>query len=142
MTKPSTTPGDITIITAADVRTILSDLDPEIALESQRQAFLALASQSTKSSNAVPSVQSPQRTTLDSNHMTSLFMPSRVADAGGMACKIVSVPKDGGVGGLPATTLLIDDVSGRVKAVINARRLTALRNACGVCHECLGGRVG
>ena len=60
-----------------------------------------------------------------------LFMPSRAAQAGGTACKIVSVPTSAGDGGLPATTVLMDETSGKVRAVINARRLTALRNACG-----------
>jgi ornithine cyclodeaminase len=57
-----------------------------------------------------------------------LFMPARVP--GTTAIKIVSVPK-GGSDGLPGTTLVLDEVSGKVRAVINARRLTAVRNAAG-----------
>lgn len=57
-----------------------------------------------------------------------LFMPGRVNHQ--TAIKIVSVPKQGG-DGLPATTLVMDEKNGNVLAVINARRLTALRNAAG-----------
>ncbi|KAK0212832.1 hypothetical protein DFS33DRAFT_71693 [Desarmillaria ectypa] len=59
----------------------------------------------------------------------ALFMPARLSDIG-TAMKIVSVPREGG-GGLPASTLVLDKESGAVKAVINARELTALRNAAG-----------
>ena len=65
-----------------------------------------------------------------------LFMPSRAADAGGTAIKIVSVPSGGGAEGLPATTLVMDETTGRVRGVVNARKLTALRNACGACTFC------
>lgn len=57
-----------------------------------------------------------------------LFMPGRVDSK--TAIKIVSVPTSGGEG-LPGTTLIMDEVSGRVRAVVNARRLTAQRNAAG-----------
>lgn len=57
-----------------------------------------------------------------------LFMPGRVDRK--TAIKIVSVPTSGG-DGLPGTTLIMDEVSGRVRAVVNARRLTAQRNAAG-----------
>jgi ornithine cyclodeaminase/alanine dehydrogenase-like protein (mu-crystallin family) len=62
-----------------------------------------------------------------------LFMPARNADAGGTACKIVSVPTAGGEDGLPGSTIIMDEESGKVRAVVNARKLTALRNACGEC---------
>ena len=123
--------GGVVILTTSDVSSVLSSLDPELALESQRNAFAALSTQFATSSHDIPTVQCPQRTTLKSETMTSLFMPSRVADAGGMACKIVSIPTNGGEGGLPATTVIMDEKTGRIKAIVNARRLTALRNACG-----------
>jgi ornithine cyclodeaminase/alanine dehydrogenase-like protein (mu-crystallin family) len=132
LTKPKAShSSNVTILTASDVFSVISTINPELAIVSQQNAFLALASQFAKPSDTIRSIQGPPRITLKSEHMTSLFMPSRVADAGGMACKIVSVPTNGGEGGLPATTVLINEETGKVKAVINARRLTALRNACG-----------
>jgi len=81
------------------------------------------------------------------NH-TALFMPARLGPPtieltsfasevatnntlGDTAIKVVSVPKQSGIYGLPATTLVLDEVTGGVKAVVNARKLTALRNAAG-----------
>lgn len=122
----------LTILTASDISTLLATLDPELVLDSQRNAFLALNTQSDIPSGGIPPVQCPQRIVLKSGQTNNLFMPSRVADAGGTACKIVSVPMNGGEGGLPATTVVMDESTGKVKAVINARRLTALRNAAGM----------
>jgi ornithine cyclodeaminase/alanine dehydrogenase-like protein (mu-crystallin family) len=63
-------------------------------------------------------------------------MPARASaqlQLGGIGVKVVSVPNGGRDGGLPATTTVFDEVTGRLRAVINARELTALRNACGAC---------
>lgn len=57
-----------------------------------------------------------------------LFMPARVNAT--TTIKIVSVPK-AGAEGLPATTLVMDEKTGRVVGVVNARKLTAVRNAAG-----------
>jgi ornithine cyclodeaminase/alanine dehydrogenase-like protein (mu-crystallin family) len=50
------------------------------------------------------------------------------------------VPRKGGEGGIPGTTLVLDEASGGVRAVVNSRALTALRNAAGkltmVCEYC------
>lgn len=132
---PQALSSAITIITSIDVESILSTLDPELAVQSQRNAFLALHATSARSSNGIPSVQGPARIALRSEQMTSLFMPARVAEAGGMTCKIVSVPTNGGGGGLPSTTVVLDETTGKVKALVNARKLTGLRNACGTSRE-------
>jgi ornithine cyclodeaminase len=50
---------------------------------------------------------------------------------GGTAVKVVCVPAESDPRGLPGTTLVLDEVTGGVKAVVNARNLTALRNAAG-----------
>ena len=79
-------------------------------------------------------IQTQHRITLTSPTVTSLFMPSRVdpsVGAAGMTCKIVSVPTQGGTGGLPASTVVMDENTGKVRALVNARKLTALRNAAG-----------
>lgn len=66
-------------------------------------------------------------------------MPSRLATAdddsdggvaGATAVKVVAVPKPHcPVPGLPATTLLMDESTGSVRAVVNAAQLTGIRTA-------------
>ncbi|KAH7914929.1 hypothetical protein BJ138DRAFT_999122 [Hygrophoropsis aurantiaca] len=73
---------------------------------------------------------SPHRTSISMEQHTTLFMPSRVADMG-TAIKVVSVPTLPDIRGLPASTLVLDEVTGGVKAIVNARSLTALRTAAG-----------
>jgi hypothetical protein len=86
----------------------------------------------------VPALQLPLRHVLQSPAQSMLFMPGRVNAQ--TAIKIVSVPKASS-DGLPGTTLVMDEETGRVRAVINARRLTALRNAAGeFALEALGGK--
>lgn len=49
----------------------------------------------------------------------------------GTSIKIVSAPKRPDPRGLPGTTLVMDEATGGVKAIVNARTLTALRNSAG-----------
>ncbi|EIW67960.1 hypothetical protein TREMEDRAFT_33090 [Tremella mesenterica DSM 1558] len=126
--NPSDKPGTLTILTASDVDTIISSLDPETILQSQSEIFISL---STEDDNG--KTQLPPRTSLKSNTNTTLYMPSRT-EKGEEGIKIVSVPLNGE--GLPASTILMDEL-GRVKGVINARKLTALRNAAGKCCSAL-----
>jgi ornithine cyclodeaminase/alanine dehydrogenase-like protein (mu-crystallin family) len=141
------------ILTGNDVDQILHTLSVEVAVESQSKVFKAFSAQSRPKSSpnltdvadsgvskstttsSVSSVQTPQRINLQSHQVTTLFMPSRVQLDGGekngsMACKIVSVPTAGG-DGLPASTVVVDETRGNVKALVNARKLTAIRNAAG-----------
>jgi ornithine cyclodeaminase len=103
-----------------------------------------------------PGVFIPPRINIPMTNHTALFMPARLGPPGApavestssasevvtnsanlnstpgdTAIKVVSVPKQSGIHGLPATTLVLDEVTGRVKAIVNARKLTALRNAAG-----------
>jgi len=67
------------------------------------------------------------------NH-TALFMPARVSHPAlhGTTMKVVCIPRNSGdTRGLPASTILMDEGSGAVRAIVNARSLTALRNAAG-----------
>ncbi|KAH7922421.1 NAD-binding protein [Leucogyrophana mollusca] len=73
---------------------------------------------------------SPHRSSVTMEQHTTLFMPSRVADIG-TAVKVVSVPAASDSRGLPASTLVLDEATGGVKAIVNARSLTALRTAAG-----------
>ncbi|KAL7410587.1 hypothetical protein BDY24DRAFT_399533 [Mrakia frigida] len=59
-------------------------------------------------------------------------MPSRASAVGGTACKIVSVPRSSAdTDGLPATTFVLDEQSGKVVGVVNAAELTGVRTAAG-----------
>ena len=74
---------------------------------------------------------SPHRTSISMARHTALFMPSRVPDLG-TTIKVVSIPSfQGAQQGLPASTLVLDEVTGCVKAIVNATALTALRTAAG-----------
>lgn len=129
------------ILTRKDVDKVLDALDLQAAVDSQAAVFAAYSGPKTGDGEViawagannpapgVPSLQLPLRHVLTSPDQTMLFMPGRVDRK--TAIKIVSVPTTGG-DGLPGTTLIMDEVSGRVRAVVNARRLTAQRNAAGM----------
>ena len=48
-----------------------------------------------------------------------------------VAVPVATAPEDVKEQGLPASTIVLDERSGGVKAIVNARCLTALRNAAG-----------
>jgi ornithine cyclodeaminase/alanine dehydrogenase-like protein (mu-crystallin family) len=130
----------ITILTASDVDELIADpASLEQAIASQREIlteFSAPAALDPKNAQS-QAIQIPPRISLASENVTALCMPSRVKilernhEIGtGIGVKVVSVPHEGGAG-LPATTTLFDGRTGKLQAVVNARNLTALRNACG-----------
>jgi ornithine cyclodeaminase len=65
-------------------------------------------------------------------------MPARIAQAHpgtlhGTSIKVVCIPTSlNDLRGLPASTLVLDEDTGAVKAILNATNLTALRNAAGM----------
>jgi len=73
----------------------------------------------------------PPRLSVHSSAYTTLFMPSRIDTVPVTSIKVVAVPRASSVGGLPATTLVMDETTGSLDAVVNARSLTALRTAAG-----------
>ncbi|WVF66477.1 hypothetical protein IAT40_001217 [Kwoniella sp. CBS 6097] len=126
--------SSVRILTASHVDKVLSTLSPSLALSSQAKVFQLY---SAPSDVQPPPIQTPHRLTVSSEGSTMLFMPSRAptestnsAAETTTAIKIVSVPTKGDIG-LPASTFIMDEATGRLKAVINARKLTALRNAAG-----------
>jgi ornithine cyclodeaminase/alanine dehydrogenase-like protein (mu-crystallin family) len=140
---PPTMPCPILILSANDVSSLLrSPSTLALAIESQSKAFVAYSRSQipqapTKGSDnhGPATIQAPLRTTLTSRQITTLVMPARAdaeAGLGGIGVKMVSVPNDSS-DGLPATTTVFDETTGNLRAVINARSLTALRNACGMC---------
>ncbi|KAF9466798.1 hypothetical protein BDZ94DRAFT_138374 [Collybia nuda] len=81
-----------------------------------------------------PTHFTPHRTSIPLSNHTTLFMPARTTDKSlvGTTVKVVSVPqKSGDTGGIPGSTLVLDEASGAAKAIVNSRGLTALRNAAG-----------
>lgn len=118
----------IRVLDGKTVDGIVASLPAEGIIHLMRRVFKTLVSEV-----GVQDLACPPRTSLQSSNHTTLFMPSRIASAGGTGVKIVSVPKSGtAADGLPATTLMMNEESGAVEAVINARQLTAVRNAAGL----------
>ncbi|KAI0631523.1 NAD-P-binding protein [Trametes polyzona] len=116
------------VLSAADVAKVTSTFSPD-------ELVVLMADVFSRLSERHRGIQQPHRTTLALEHHTSLFMPSRVSSVG-TTMKVVSVPsidapKEVKEKGLPATTVVLDEQYGNVRAVVNARRLTALRNAAG-----------
>jgi ornithine cyclodeaminase len=134
----SSSTSNLTILTARDVDKVLSlPATVDKAMETQAEVFRTFSALPVTSSDHPTDVQMPDRIATATEGHTILYMPSRIKTAGGTGIKIVSVPTRGGEDGLPASTLLIDDSTGKVSGIINARQLTALRNACGQC-SCRG----
>ena len=117
----------LTILNASDVDTVLSQLDLELALESQQKVFTAFSASHTDDSTS-SDIQVPHRSTLTTSTQRTLVMPSRAGEL--LGCKFVGVPNEGS-GGLPGSTVILDAKTGKVKGLVNARKLTALRNALG-----------
>jgi ornithine cyclodeaminase/alanine dehydrogenase-like protein (mu-crystallin family) len=113
-------PTDLLVLTASDVERALSSLDVPALLSLMAGVFARLSDASMPARLSVPTAAH-----------TALVMPAR-APPHGTAIKVVSVPRDPADGrGLPASTLVLDDATGGVRALINARALTAVRTAAG-----------
>ncbi|EKM76362.1 hypothetical protein AGABI1DRAFT_78815 [Agaricus bisporus var. burnettii JB137-S8] len=123
------------VLSAGDVRKVASSFSTTFLQELMGRVFTAF-SRRDNSEDATPSIQAPHRTAIETKSHTTLFMPVRVTSPQdaleGTTVKVVSVPRsEGDLQGLPATTLMLNEETGAVEAVINARELTALRNAGG-----------
>ena len=115
------------VLSASDVDSITSTLLPDELATLMAVVFNGLSS--------AQGVWSPHRTSVQMSNHRVLFMPSRIEGVG-TAIKAVSVPARDDAPldlpiGLPASTLVMDEVTGSVKAIVNTRRLTAIRTAAG-----------
>ncbi|KAF9051177.1 NAD(P)-binding protein [Hymenopellis radicata] len=110
---------DLLILSAPDVNRIVAALAPDELTSLMKGVF-------HPASFPDDSASCPPRLTLPSPLYTALVMPARLP-AHGSSVKVVSIPKASS-SGLPASTIILDDL-GRVKALVNARKLTAIRNA-------------
>ena len=124
------------IVSAKDVAQITATFSPQELTDLMAQVFHNLSA-SEKAGDTKGGIHQPHRTLVPVANHTALFMPSRI-EPFGTAIKVVSVPMPTApppvkAAGLPGTTLVLDELSGAVRAVVNARQLTALRNAAGKC---------
>lgn len=110
------------VLSRSDVDALMADTSPDILVQLMADVFRRVSKGS--------GIDLPHRSSIQTDSHNTLFMPSRV-DTYGTAIKVVSIPTLGGLNGLPATTLVMDEASGAVKAVVNARDLTAIRTAAG-----------
>ncbi|KZT18779.1 NAD(P)-binding protein [Neolentinus lepideus HHB14362 ss-1] len=119
------------VLSAANVRQITSSFSTQDLLRQSAVIFSLLSSTKTEEHDA-GSISSPHRTSIETTNHTVLFMPSRVRNVG-TAIKVVSVPMTDKArdGGLPASTMVLDEETGCAKALVNARSLTAVRTAGG-----------
>lgn len=116
------------VLSAADVTRVATSFTPDELQMLMARVFVRLSSKD--------GIALPHRTTISTSQHTVLFMPSRLQDIG-TAIKVVSVPTSPyDSRGLPATTMVMDEESGCIQAVINAKSLTALRNAAGMFSIC------
>ncbi|KAE9409207.1 NAD(P)-binding protein [Gymnopus androsaceus JB14] len=115
------------VLTSVDVRNITSKLSPELLQSLMEDVFALISSSDTGNESSY----TPHRTSIPTENHTTLFMPGRISNIG-TTMKVVSVPSNpDDTRGLPASTLVLDKDTGAVKAIVNARSLTALRNAAG-----------
>jgi hypothetical protein len=122
------------VLSRSDVDALIADISPDELIRLMADVFRLVSKDS--------GIDIPQRLSIQTDSHNTLLMPSRV-DTSGTAIKVVSVPTLGGLNGLPATTLVMDEASGGVKAVVNARNLTAVRTAAGASfHQCSKPQLG
>ncbi|KAJ6510572.1 hypothetical protein C8R45DRAFT_892076 [Mycena sanguinolenta] len=111
-----------------DVATVTSEFSPSTLQTLMARVFLVLSKGQASESFTPPRITFPTQ-----NH-TALFMPARIVHPTlqGTSIKVVCVPTSPtDQRGLPASTLVVDEQTGAVKAILNASNLTALRNAAG-----------
>lgn len=124
---PNTMSGrPVLVLSGSDVRNILSHISVPQLLETVHTALRA------SSSPTGMAAQMPHRTSVQSDSHKVLFMPARIESIPTTAIKVVAVPRHASKVGLPATTLVMDEETGTLDAVVNSRTLTALRTAAGM----------
>jgi len=139
------------VLSSNDVDALSSTFSPDELQLLMARVFARLSHSSNHRTGIKdPGISMPHRINIQMANHTALFMPARLGpseapavaasevattstlEPGSTAIKVVSIPKKSGIHGLPATTLVLDEVTGGVKAIVNARKLTALRNAAGM----------
>lgn len=128
-------PSDLLVLSGSEVDKAVTKFTPQDLVNLMARVFVDLARSSTKQgdNDATTGVTIPHRSVIKGTNHQTLYMPSRIPSFGS-AIKIVSVPTanapdDVKANGLPGSTAVVDDRTGEVVALVNARKLTSLRNA-------------
>lgn len=119
------------VLSGVDVDRVASRFTPFELQELMARVFQLL---SASPPHSPPRTVTPHRTLIQMENHTALFMPARICHStlNGTTLKTVCVPTSSSdIRGLPASTIVMDEATGAVKAIVNARGLTALRNAAG-----------
>ncbi|KAJ7186873.1 hypothetical protein C8R46DRAFT_1058280 [Mycena filopes] len=126
-------------LSGSNVAQITAGFPPEELQTLMARVFYTL----TRNNAATPTSYVPPRITFPTQNHTALFMPARIVASPqmhslhGTSIKVVCVPTSpADQRGLPASTLVLDEDTGAVKAILNAANLTALRNAAGSLLSC------
>ncbi|KAJ7782724.1 hypothetical protein B0H16DRAFT_1297593 [Mycena metata] len=125
-------------LSGSDVARITAEFSPEDLRTLMAHVFHTLTRNNTDNLTSY----TPPRISFPTRNHTALFMPARIAAATqkqvhGTSIKVVCVPTSpSDQRGLPASTLVLDEETGAVKAILNASNLTALRNAAGSLLSC------
>lgn len=115
------------ILAAPTIDRVVDTLSPNDLTDITRRVFTPPSPSQSPCTDPSPGSQCPPRLSVSTPSYNALVMPAYIPSFGS-AVKVVSVPRPGTISGLPATTLLLSP-SGGALALLNARRLTALRNA-------------
>ena len=103
------------VLTGKDVDCVLSKLTIEETLAICGSALTAYSS---------GTAECPPRIVIESSNYTSLHMPSIMSNL--ITEKVVSLSKTPGQG-LPASIIILDEQTGKVKSIMNADQITAVR---------------
>ncbi|KAN0060264.1 hypothetical protein ACQY0O_007593 [Thecaphora frezii] len=135
----------ILLLNARDIALLSSQIPLTSLLSNQAGVFRTLSSSPSSSPSgagaasaaSTPSQapQCPPRVAISAAHHTVLFMPARAGANTSIKCVAVPHPTrplpSGVPSGIPGTTLLFHPETSRLRAVVNASELTALRTAAG-----------
>ncbi|KAJ7039058.1 hypothetical protein C8F04DRAFT_1220171 [Mycena alexandri] len=126
-------------LSGSDVARVATKFSPEDLQMLMAHVFYTLTRNNTEN----PTSYTPPRITFPTQNHTALFMPARIVATPqtqmlhGTSIKVVCVPTSpADQRGLPASTLVLNEETGAVKAILNASNLTALRNAAGSLLSC------
>lgn len=123
----------LVVLSDKDVSRITATFTPHVLMALMALVFVRSSESSRPTDSESPNqpgAVSPLRTVINTTTYTALFMPARIHELA-TSIKVVSVPKTPSHDGLPGSTLVLDEQSGAVKAIVNAKGLTALRTAAG-----------
>ncbi|KLO06967.1 NAD-binding protein [Schizopora paradoxa] len=117
------------VVSDDDVSRITEKLTPHVLMALMALVFVRSSESAKKNGETSSQVVTPLRSVINTPEYTALFMPAHMREFG-TSIKVVSVPRSSR-DGLPGSTLVLDEHTGAVEAIVNAKGLTALRTAAG-----------